>query len=261
MMKKMIMKMMIERNVKEFMIKNTVDFNRYPKIELIAHTKDVEKIITVAGKLCYSKTSPIGILENLKDDEIKEYINMIMGLGHGSILEHANFTFAIENLSRVTEIQLLRKRTASPSVQSGRYVFREKAKYYIPKEIEKNKLAKEEYMNSVTSSQESYLKIVDTLEKGGLNLKTAIENARYVQPQSVCTNMLFTIDLRNLIDLISLRKCKRAQEEIRDLIYLIEIELENILPNIFKFIGAPCELGGCKEGKMCCKNPYKKKVK
>lgn len=237
-----------------------VDIKSKPKVEIIAYTQDAEKIIATAAKLCYSKSSIIGIKDIFDDEKTKKFLNMLMGLGHGSVLEHVNFTFAIEDISRVTEIQLLRKRTGSPSVQSGRYVFRDKAKYYIPNNIKNDKELCEKYINSITESQRKYLMLVDLMMEKGYDEKEAIEDARYVQPQSLCTNMLFTIDLRNLIDLIKLRKCKRAQREIRELIIVIEELLKDILPNISKFIGAPCEIGGCHEGKMSCKNPYKKVV-
>lgn len=231
------------------------------KVELIAHTPNPEKVITAASKLCYSSSDIEDILENCTNESISKFLNMIMKLGHGSILEHAVFTFAIEGISRVTEIQLLRKRTASPSVQSGRYVKRDCAEYAIPPQIANNKIAYDKYIRQLESCQKTYIELIDILkeEYPDKNEKLIIEDARYIQPQSIATKMIFTIDLRNLIELIKLRKCKRAQWEARAVVMLMEQSIKDIIPNISKYIGAPCEFGPCNEGKMCCGKPYEKR--
>lgn len=231
------------------------------KVKLIAHTPNPEQVITAGAKLCYSASSIEELLEGNTDEKVARFINMIMGLGHGSVLEHAVFTFAVEGISRVTEIQLLRKRTASPSVQSGRYVKRDCAEYAVPPQIKNSPKAFDLYMKSIEDAQQAYIDLIEILklENPGKDEKLIIEDARYVQPQSLATKLMFTIDLRNLIELISLRKCRRAQWEVQAVIRAMEESLKEVIPNVAKFIGAPCEFGPCKEGKMCCGNPYPKK--
>ena len=36
-------------------------------------------------------------------------------------------------------------------------------------------------------------------------------------------------------------------------------EIEKTSPILAKSLGANCQFGSCKEGKMCCGNPYSKK--
>lgn len=231
------------------------------KVTLIAHTPDPEKIITAAAKLCYSSSDISDLLENCTEESIAKFLNMIMKLGHGSILEHVVFTFGIEGVSRVTEIQLLRKRTASPSVQSGRYVKRDCAEYVVPPRIAASPVAFDLYMEELERVQKTYIDIIDALKIDfpDLDEKLIIEDARYIQSQALGTKLIFTIDLRNTLDLIKLRKCRRAQWEARGVILLIEEALKEILPTIGKYMGAPCEFGPCKEGKLSCKEPYKRK--
>lgn len=263
-------------------------FIKDPKVILLNHTPEPEKMITAAAKLCYSNSRPSELYDNLTDEQIEKFLDMIMKLGHGSILEHVVFNFAIEDISRVTEVQLVRHRTASPSIQSGRYVKRD-PHYIVPSEILDDPVAFEMYEFACQRSTQAYLDIVDRLEHihvaRALNIdvaqaytmssdertlklyekervkveKKAIEDARYVTPQSLRTHGVYSIDLRNLIHFIQKRKCKRAQEEIRKVAQQMYDLIAPLLPTIIKYIGAPCELGSCPEGNMCCGEPYSKK--
>lgn len=260
-------------------------FIRKPKVELLAHTPNPEKVITSAAKLCYSNTKPSELFEKQTPESVEKFLNMIMKLGHGSILEHAVFTFAIEDISRVTEIQLCRHRTASPSIQSGRYVRRNPC-YFIPEEIDNDEIAKDIYINHCEMSTNTYLMLIGRLERvhiaKKLNItikdvyeldedvyekerkkveKIALEDARYALPQSLRTHGVFSMDLRNLIGFIGKRKCRRAQREVRLVAQQIYDLIEPLLPTISKYIGAPCEIGSCPEGDMCCGVPYPKKNK
>lgn len=284
-------------------------FNNKPKVELIAHTHNIEQLITSAAKMCYSPCTYQELVMKNDPETVSKFIKKIMSIGHFSVLEHAVFTFHIENISRVTEIQLVRKRTASPTFQSGRYVLRDNVKYTIPPKIAYNEKAMDVYMKSIEQSQKAYLELIDILnidnaeeyitnDTNGIMTKLmkdekltkdpsmrglpftqilkkfdideynkvikavtkkSIEDARYVQPQSIQTQGIITIDLRNLIDLIAARKCKRAQWEIRSVAEQMIKAIEPLLPNISKYIGAPCEFGTCPEGEMCCGKPYKKR--
>lgn len=255
-----------------------------PNVELIAHTKEPEKVISAASKLCYSNSTPSELLNKLNNEQVTAFLNKIMTIGHESILEHATFTFAIENISRVTEIQLVRHRTGSPSIQSGRYVKRN-PHFHIPKEIEKDDLTRRIYIDNCEYTTLNYLNLIDRLEhihvSESLDIsieetyelskkhnelyekerkkveKISLEDARYCLPQGLITHAIFTIDLRNLIHLISKRRCNRAQSEIRDVANQMYKLIKPLLPTISKYIGAPCEIGFCNEGYMSCGNPYK----
>ncbi|HOC35068.1 MAG TPA: FAD-dependent thymidylate synthase, partial [Ruminococcus flavefaciens] len=83
------------------------------KVELIAHTPEPEKLAATAAKLCYS-SSDIGTLrDGLTEDKVDSFIDMIVSIGHESVLEHVSFTFGIEGISRACSHQLVRHRIAS----------------------------------------------------------------------------------------------------------------------------------------------------
>lgn len=92
-----------------------------PKVTLLCHTPDPQRVVAAAAKLCYSSQTVEGLLDGLTDEKTESFIHMLMGLGHESPVEHVSFTFAIEGVSRSLLAQITRHRIASYSVQSQRY--------------------------------------------------------------------------------------------------------------------------------------------
>ncbi len=67
------------------------------------------------------------------------------------------------------------------------------------------------------------------------------EDARYVIPQAVRTNLVVTMNARELLEsFLPLRMCTRAQAEIRRVAWLIWVELMKIHPELFKWAGPRC---------------------
>ena len=230
------------------------------KVILIEHTPNPEKTIAVAAKLCYSNTDLEYLTDNLTEEKINSFIEMLSEIGHESPIEHISFTFGIEGVSRALLAQITRHRIASFSVQSQRYV-KNKDDFYIPEEIEKNILAKEIYNESVNQSFESYIKLVDILQESYIKKgikdaeKKAIENARFVLPNACETKMIVTMNVRSLKNFFRLRCCNRAQDEIREVADEMLRLCKEVSPILFKNMGAGCVSGKCPEGKMSCGKP------
>ena len=71
------------------------------KVKLLTHTPNPEAVIASAARLCYSNASIDDLMLKTEDKEkTKEYIDMLMSLGHESPIEHVSFTFGIEGISR-----------------------------------------------------------------------------------------------------------------------------------------------------------------
>lgn len=238
------------------------------KVKVIAHTPEPEKVISMAAKLCYSSVGVDGIEENLTDESIEKFLNMLINIGHESPLEHVSFTFAVEGISRSCSHQIVRHRIASFSQQSQRYVKLNQFEYIVPPEIDKIEEAKELFIDAMKKDQDSYDKLVDILfEKHYNNLikngknekeakrdaeKKAIEDARYVFPNACETKMVFTMNTRSLYNFFNHRCCERAQWEIRALAIEMLRQVREISPILFKNIGPKCIKGPCPEGKMTC---------
>jgi len=216
------------------------------KVKLIGYTKDPEQIVTAAIRQCYSPVGAMSLKKTIDADTRKRMITQVLESGHTSTLEHASFTFAIEGVSRVTEIQLIRHRIASFSIQSGRYVKRGEAQYAIaPSVLNMDKKIVKRYKKFLDEANDLYNFLIDN----GI----PAQDARYCQPQSFLTKIVVTMNARSLHNFFRERCCSRAQWEIRQLANMMLKEVKKIAPIIFQNAGPTCETEKiCWEGKMSC---------
>ena len=239
------------------------------KVELIAHTPEPEKLAATAAKLCYS-SSDIGTLrDGLTEDKIESFIDMLVSIGHESVMEHVSFTFGIEGISRACSHQLVRHRIASYSQKSQRYVNENGFEFITPPEIEVCPEAKAEFdrlMNEITAGYDRIADILTEKHKAeftaqGMDEKKAAssarklanEDARFVLPNACETKIVVTMNVRSLFNFFRHRCCNRAQWEIRAVANeMLRLCLETA-PHIFAHAGPSCVAEGkCPEGKMSC---------
>ncbi len=202
------------------------------KVTLLTSTENALKTAFTAIRTCYSPNQQDYVwnqewdkyVEN-NNDHIR-LINQIVSHGHTSTLEHIQFTFAINDVSRSLLAQLTRHRVGfAYSVQSQRYVKLESDsksggfEYVTPKSISDNEVTKKLYDEFMVSTQELY----NNLRKNGI----VAEDARYILPNAATTNITLSCNLRSFMDLYSKRnKNTHAQWEISE---LVEIMLDEIV--------------------------------
>ena len=226
------------------------------KVVLLAHTPNPEEIIAAAGRGCYS-VKPSSELMNMNNKEMKKTLDMI----HGSVLEHVSFTFSVEGVSRVLSHQLVRHRIASFSQQSMRYVDVHKLwdHIVIPKTVADVQF--EEFCFADTISEQPMTQKIEAYENALHELmlemdkhKILSEDQRYFVPNGVMTNITLTMNLRELQHFFGLRRCKRAQWEIREMANKMAELIESECPVLTNHInlGPQCEqTGRCPEHKGC----------
>jgi thymidylate synthase (FAD) len=162
-------------------------------------------------------------------------------------VEHANFTFIVDGVSRALLAQITRSRIASFSVMSQRYVEMDDGMTYIipPAIMDLGDEAIAEYAAQMCTMHQWY--------KGWRDKGIEAEDARFVTPQACETRFVVTMNARELLHLFSLRTCERSQWEIR---YLVEEMLslcQMACPEIFMKAGPSCvQSGKCPEGKRSC---------
>lgn len=220
------------------------------KIKILAHTPNPERVIALAGKLCYS---PVGIDElndKISDEQVEKFITKLSDMGHMSPFEHASFTFAIEGISRNCSHQIVRHRLASFSQQSQRYV-KMKGEYVVPPYIYWHEELLLEFNHALEDADRTYNKLVEGLMRYGRTEKEAIEDARYILPSACTTKMEVTMNVRELLHFFKQRCCKRAQWEIREVAKEMLKQCKEVSPILFKNAGAPCST--CTEGELKCK--------
>ncbi len=238
------------------------------KVILLTHTPDPERIISAAAKLCYSKSGIGDIMDELTDEKVDGFLNLLMDMGHASPIEHVSFTFGIEGVSRSLTHQLVRHRLASYSQKSQRYVMEGQFGYIIPPEIDNNKKAKKIFIQAMKDDQRVYDELVVVLlekhlkdatllyknEKKAYAVaeKSAIEDARYILPNACETKIIATMNARELNHFFNHRCCNRAQWEIRELATQMLIVAKQVAPTLFKNSGPNCVNKPCPEGTMTC---------
>ena len=208
-------------------------------VTLIRYTPEPDKLCGEAAAICTGYTGdPLKALRGALES------------GHESVAEHAGFTFRIEDVSRVLLAQLTRHRLASFSVQSQRYC----GISYNMAMPESVRNASSHVYDVFLDALESSYKAYDWLIENGI----PAEDARMVAPEGETTELVMTMNARELRHFFSLRCCNRAQWEIRELAWRMLKEVCVVAPELFKDAGPGCLRGACPEGKRSCGKPMKR---
>ena len=214
------------------------------KVKLIRFTADPEILCGAAALTSTKSGSPSEIFEKMDLEKARQIIKRVTGYGHASVIEHASFTFSIEGVSRAMTHQLVRHRIASYTQQSQRYVtYDTLEKYVTPPSIEENSEAKRIFNSALKKISETYHKL--------LEMGIPKEDARFILPNAAKTNIIVTMNARELRHFFNLRCCRRSQWEIRQVAIEMLKQAKNAAPSLFENAGPSCvELGYCPEGKM-----------
>lgn len=216
-------------------------------VVLLSHTKDIEPLIAAAARTCYSPKDTEEIYKTMAEDpeKNKEFIQRLRDMGHESPLEHVSFTFGVSGVSRALTHQLVRHRLASYSQQSQRYVDGDHFSFVTPPAIYTNVNLQLAYSKFLMESKEMY----EALVANGISK----EDARYVLPNATTSNIVVTMNVRELLHFFSVRCCTRAQWEIRELAWEMLALCKEVSPTLFNGCGAFCDQHKyCKEGSMSC---------
>lgn len=194
-----------------------------------------EQIVEVAGRLCYmsfAKPRPGGN---------KAYIEHILEVGHGSVLEHAVFSLIITGVSRSLTHELVRHRAGmSYSQLSQRYVDESDCAFVLPPGIELASKSGAWWASCMGKTLGQYQALIDSLEDNfahiedkTLRRKRARETARSVLPNCTETKIFVTGNARAWRHFIELRGSEHADAEIRRLAVAVSRILKDAAPNLF----------------------------
>lgn len=216
------------------------------EVELLAHTPDPDMVCAAAAFTSWKKKTTAELFGDLSKKEALDFLKKVMGFGHMSVTEHATFTFSISGVSRALTHQLVRHRIASYTQQSQRYVKFEPGEvdYVTPPEVEKSEEANAIFTESMATAASAYQKL---LGKG-----VPPEDARFVLPNAATSNIVVTMNARELMHFIRLRTCERTQWELREVATEMLRKLKKVAPTLFHDGGPGCVVGPCPEGELTC---------
>lgn len=194
-----------------------------------------EHLVEVAGRVCYmsfAKPRPGGN---------KAYMDHILEVGHGSVLEHAVWNFLFVGISRTCTHELIRHRAGFGYSQlSQRYVDESVAEYVEPDCIADDPELHQLWLEAVAQAHQAYVNLTEKLlhvfkdePDRTLRRKLARQAARSVLPNATETKIFVTANARALRHFIELRGNRHAETEIRKLAVQVLQIMQKEAPNLF----------------------------
>jgi thymidylate synthase (FAD) len=194
-----------------------------------------EHLTEVAGRVCYmsfAKPRPGGN---------QTYLEHILEVGHGSVLEHAVWSFVFTGVSRTLTHELVRHRAGwAYSQLSQRYVDESVAEYVEPDCIAENPALHKLWLEAIFQSHQAYMKLAEGLQETfreepdkTLRRKLARQAARSVLPNATETKIFVSANARALRHFIELRGSRHAEVEIRKLAIQVLKIMKTEAPHIF----------------------------
>jgi thymidylate synthase (FAD) len=204
-------------------------------VQWMGESTDGERLAEFAGRLCYMSQ------KNPANRNTRDYLDNIKKQGHGSVLEHANYSLLVEGVSRSLTHELVRHRAGFAYSQlSQRYVDESHAAFVVPPAILGDDALVAEWTAQVESAQATYVALVEKLMQryGWVDdkvhrRKMAREAARGVLPNSTETKIVVTANVRGWRTMLELRTSEGAEMEIRRCALAILRVLQKEAPGFF----------------------------
>lgn len=220
------------------------------------NASDAESLIEFAGRRCYRSYEP-GLNPNITRvrEDSHAYLRNILKEKHGSVLEHAQFTFDFHNVSRVFTHELVRHRSGvAISQESLRYVRLTDLGFRIPEVLANGPTMKQRCGERLDDyddvpMRDAIVSIVERLEEFqrdaaeafGLDdegvpfaIKKEVTSAlRRLAPIGLSTSMVWSANIRTLRHVIEMRTAPSAEEEIRLVFHEVGEIMVNECPSLF----------------------------
>jgi len=184
--------------------------------------RDAQQLVEFGGRLCYRSWAP-GLNANVTKvrEDSGEYLANIVKSGHGSVLEHANFSFVFHNVSRVFTHELVRHRAgAAYSQESMRFVRLTDIPFWFPAWALEDKELRDRCVDILKTLEDHQLWMAQhfKLDDDGVSFEEKKHKTSFMRrfaPDGVATSILATFNVRTLRHIIAMRTALGAEEEIR----------------------------------------------
>lgn len=198
--------------------------NTAPRVQIISCSNAGELVCASAARISTTQGTALSIFERSKEKENNStLIEKVVASGHQSVVEHAVFTVAFDNVSVCTEEFVIEFRLASYTVQSRRYVDFSDTGFYRP---EMPDACVQPYDDHMRSLFETYAKL--------LALDIPKEDARFVLPYCFRSNFYCTMNARELMHMIATMLWGRGKA-IPELVAMgqsLKEQFEQYFPNL-----------------------------
>ncbi len=204
-------------------------------VELMHATEYPAEVVGLALSITM-KSDPASEIKPLSLERAK----FILDADHTSVLEHINYCFLLQGISRSLLAQLTRHRMSS--FTSGSQHYQDYSDY--PMSVHP---ALQEEPVVVTALENAMYAYQSTLA-----FTKAPEEARQVLPNAATVTVLWTVNARSLVNFLKLRLCYRNVTEMRLFAERVRKLLVAHFPELFEHVGPQCFMETCKQGPMTC---------
>jgi len=200
-----------------------------PSIEILSvvNADEIMKNIEICGRVCYKSEHLI------TEESAKKFIKSIIANGHESVLEHEKLTIKFI-CDRGVSHEIVRHRIASYSQESTRYCNYNKEKFGRELTLIKPCFWKED-----EDKYKVWLDVMKRIEDNYNNLVSLgakPEEARSILPNSLKTEIVVTMNIRELRHFLKLRTSKRAHPQMREVANMLLEYVQKKLPILFEDI-------------------------
>lgn len=200
-----------------------------PSIEVLSviNADEMLKNIEICGRVCYKSEHLI------TEESAKKFIKSIITNGHESVLEHEKITVKII-CDRGVSHEIVRHRIASYSQESTRYCNYNKEKF--GKELT---LIKPFFWKDDKEKYDVWLEVMKKIEDSYndlISLGAKPEEARSILPNSLKTEIVVTMNIRELRHFLKLRTSRRAHPQMREVANLLLEYVQKNIPILFEDI-------------------------
>lgn len=190
------------------------------KVTVISATEQPVDVISLAAGVCFGKF-------NVSPQRAETCYRS----GHLSVFEHAHITFHVEGISRSCMAQLTRHRHASFCVESQRYnrYSLEGTDWYVEPECFSDwYVVPEDGEDWDKRFFDTVMAVNAHAYKNAIESGVKPEDARYLLPEATKTNLVVTMNVRELFHIFDMRLATSAQWEIRGLAEAMRDAAENV---------------------------------
>ena len=185
---------------------------------------DSSQLCKTAGQICYASFGP----KHTTNENAAAYFERLTSAGHGSVLEHASFSFLLYGISRSVTHELVRHRHLGFSQVSQRYVsgavlrFVERPEYQSDPEL--HQLFEERAERAATEYETMAGRLLERQDRGVALLgaeyrtdarKKVQQTARSLLPNETEAPMIVTGNVRAWRHVVEMRADEHAESEIR----------------------------------------------
>ena len=195
-----------------------------------------EEIVEIAGRVCYMS---FGTRQSPRSN--REYIENLVQRGHGSVLEHIVWTFALSGVSRAFTHQLVRHRVGFAFSQtSQQYLDHREARVVVPSAIDSDEALRAVWDEAIDTAFAAYDALLSELDPAfgpvtekREKLRGARSAARSVLPQATEAPIVVSANARALRHFFAVRGAVEGDEEMRKVAALILTEVSADAPAAF----------------------------